>query len=288
LATFKWHPGQSQDLGRRSGPLGEKSAVGGLSDLLAACHYPHFTKVVAKLLPLIAFGHSHAHSLRRASSDPSIPRAMSVPVAGSRAFPGYLTHENRPISIVWDSIRTLVSQTGEKVVFGSAFFGNEHTRLGLAERSEPFELVHPTYPVLLEDRRRRIIPVAAIRAAISERLEPLKFLFEVLRRREEIATIMQFSSPPPTSSNARVETIVQSNGCEAGHPILRLKLWYCQQDVLQELCSEFDAILVEPPRSLLASGFLQEKYSRDGVHGTTQYGRSLLAMAHDILQERGL
>jgi hypothetical protein len=228
-------------------------------------------------------GHSHVWGLARAArqEDHALQGYnIRFPIAGSRSTPGGLMFTNATgQSVVNPLIATqiLPLQDDAAPIILSSLYGNGHFWIAASEDAEPFDIIHPECRERTPGERR-VMPSRLMVEFFKRTNAELLGLFAWLKRIGYDQVLQISSPPPPPEPGSAVVGKIGLRGGVVAHPLLVLKVWYCERDALREICAEAGAIFVDAPSAALVSGgFTRPDLLMDGMHGTAEYGSLALA-----------
>lgn len=170
--------------------------------------------------------------------------------------------------------------------------GNEHIALSVLQPRERFDFILGSEPELDLEPGAVILPEAAIRETMREKMAPTLTTIEAIRK-ETSAPIICLEPPPPLP-NSRIMQHPQEFFRKSFDPrrlsgdVFRYKMWRTQSALYREICMREDIAFVAVPAEFMApSGMLAEVvWGADASHANALFGRRMIQASAELIQSR--
>jgi hypothetical protein len=172
-----------------------------------------------------------------------------------------------------------------------SLLGAEPYLRGVINDPRPYDFVLPDRPELGLSPNTELIPYDPVAQRFRDELR-WQFDIVVSLREFRDLPLYHIEAPPPVADPKLMEPTVYGRirermeefGCPS--VTFRYKAWLLFAAMCKDICAELGLSYVEgPPESRDAQGFLAERYFKDGVHGTDEYG-SLIALGLEQAMQR--
>jgi len=170
--------------------------------------------------------------------------------------------------------------------------GNEHLALSVIQPREPVDFVLGENPDLPLDGRATIVPEAAVRETLREKMALSLGILAALRG----ATDMPFFclEPPPPLPDVRVLVYPQEFFRKAvdrnklSSELFRYKVWRVQSSLYRQLCASENFEFVGAPEQFVTPpGVLaEEAWGADASHANPLFGETMVRKAFGMMEAR--
>ena len=176
-------------------------------------------------------------------------------------------------------------------VIVSVLGGNEYNAIGLIEHTAPFDFILPGRVADIPGGDIHCLPYRVVEDVIRGWVHPwANFLCEL--RSVFRGSIVHLEAPPPIFCNKFIEDNLDVRNADRlkawgtciGRPVLRLKLWQCQANVVRALCTELTVDYLPVSDWALEDGaFLAERFRADATHANATYAEQRAGDLIDFL-----
>lgn len=208
--------------------------------------------------------------------DPELTPTLAEETASSRLNPRLrrIIEEERPDGIVL------------------SVGGNEHIALSVMQPKERFDFILGAEPELDLEPGAVVLPEAAVRETLRERMTPTLATIEAIRK--ETAAPLVCLEPPPPLPNSRIIQCPQEFFRRSFDPhrlsgdAFRYKMWRTQSALYREICMREDILFAAVPAEFVAaSGMLAEAvWGTDASHANALFGRRMIQAAAELFEPR--
>ncbi|MGD9543894.1 MAG: hypothetical protein AB7F41_09560 [Methylocystis sp.] len=208
--------------------------------------------------------------------DPEITPTLTEQGAASRLNPRLrqILDEERPDAIVL------------------SIGGNEHIALSVTQPKERFDFILGAEPDLDLESGAIVLPEAAIRETLREKMAPTLATIEAIR--SETAAPIVCLEPPPPLPNSRILECPQEFFRKSFDPrklsgeIFRYKMWRTQSAIYRDVCARADILFAPVPAEFIApSRVLAEAvWGADASHANALFGRRMIQRAGELVEPR--
>lgn len=231
---------------------------------------------------IILFGDSHSYAVQRAI-ERRVKKNIPVNIQVYR-----LLKQKGNIHIgdtTLDKFIDIAKSLRESDVIYSMIGGNQHAVISTIQHPMPFDFVGPSTSLEVTGEGMEIIPYHVIRNFFDEGVRRGDGLSIAALRSAVRAPVIHIIPPPPKRDNEHIRSHHESRFADDGiaelgvsPPMLRMKCWQLQTDLLQEFCSQIDVQTMLPPAEARdKDGFLlPEFYANDATHANPLYGELLM------------
>lgn len=248
---------------------------------------------------IIVYGHSHVWSVRRALrswQDPDLD--FEVPVCGTKELTGQLVYQDHKgadrLNPILAALINRYSGGDDEAEtwFVSMVQGNYYNQLGMFVEGSLFDFVlkgHAEYPLA---PGAVVLPVEAVREALSARMTGLKSYLPLMARSPFGSRLLVIGTPPPPASDELLAKTLEEQAQEdllVSPAFVRLKLWHLQNEIVQSYCDGNGVFYLrgDLPGTQSPEGFLLPKHVKDSVHANHFYSRKLLEGIQDYVLAQG-
>lgn len=248
---------------------------------------------------LFLFGQSHAWPLSSA-----LARKLYVPgngleiecgPIGSKAWRnGFVPHGDgvRIVHPAFDKWLNEHRNGDARLWLLSVMDGQASNRVALLREGAPFDFVHPEGKDLAENAY--FIPYDAVCSVVEKELKWLRAFLNALQQYPNVH-IIHLEGPRPSDNTKAIwesrELFLRGKSAEhvsVNDPNLRLKLWFVQSLLTQEICKSTGATYMTPPEEALDErGFLRQDLMVDAIHGNHEFGRMTLNKIEKFIKSAG-
>lgn len=170
--------------------------------------------------------------------------------------------------------------------------GNEHIALSVMQPKERFDFILGAEPELDLEPGAVVLPEAAVRETLRERMTPTLATIEAIRK--ETAAPLVCLEPPPPLPNSRIIQCPQEFFRRSFDPhrlsgdAFRYKMWRTQSALYRDICMREDILFAAVPAEFVAaSGMLAEAvWGADASHANALFGRRMIQAAAELLEPR--
>lgn len=183
--------------------------------------------------------------------------------------------------------RALLVNEYEYIVI--SVLGTANITFGLLEHEIPFDIHLPDIEHQVRGNDSYTIPYRLMWDLFENVFERNVIIGKL--RSAGLNNIIHISSPPPNQDNQLIRdttrryAVRKNKEIEVADPVLRLKLWKLEMDVLKQLCLDNGMqFLPVPGESQTPEGYLKmEYYGRDATHANGQYGELVLRQLEKMM-----
>ncbi|ULO22697.1 hypothetical protein [Methylocystis sp. SB2] len=170
--------------------------------------------------------------------------------------------------------------------------GNEHIALSVTQPKERFDFILGAEPELDLEQGAEVLPEAAIRETLREKMAPTLSTIEAIRN--ETAAPIVCLEPPPPFPNSRILECPQEFFRKSFDPkklsgeMFRYKMWRTQSALYREVCARADILFATVPTEFIApSGVLAKVvWGADASHANALFGRRMIQSAAELIEPR--
>lgn len=188
-------------------------------------------------------------------------------------------------------LRRIIEEEGPGAIVLSVG-GNEHIALSVVQPKERFDFILGSEPELELEPGAVVLPEAAIRETMREKMTPTLATIEAIRK--ETGAPIVCLEPPPPLPNSRIVQCPQEFFRRSFDPrslsgdIFRYKMWRTQSTLYREVCTREDICFAAVPAEFMApSGMLAEVvWGADASHANTLFGRRMIQAAAELFEPR--
>jgi hypothetical protein len=170
--------------------------------------------------------------------------------------------------------------------------GNEHIALSVLQPREPLDFILGENPDLPLAAGAAIVPEAAIRETVRERMATTIATLSALRRATSIPLFCL--EPPPPLPDARVLAYPKEffrkavDRAKLSSELFRYKIWRVQSAVYRSACAKEKIEFVSAPeRFISAPGVLaEEAWGADASHANPLFGEAMVRKAIELMEAR--
>lgn len=170
--------------------------------------------------------------------------------------------------------------------------GNEHIALSVTQPKERFDFILGAEPELDLEQGAEVLPEAAIRETLREKMAPTLSTIEAIRK--ETAAPIVCLEPPPPFPNSRILECPQEFFRKSFDPkkmsgeTFRYKMWRTQTALYREVCARAGILFAAVPTEFIApSGVLAEVvWGADASHANAFFGRRMIQSAAELIEPR--
>lgn len=182
---------------------------------------------------------------------------------------------------------------GEDAAFGLlSVGGNEHIAMSVVQSREPVDFVLGDDPDLPLAADASILPEAAVRETMREKMALTLGVLALLRRATSIPLFCL--EPPPPLPDARVLAYPKEFFRKAvdrgklSSELFRYKMWRVQSGLYRAVCARENIEFVAVPERFVAPpGVLaQEAWGADASHANQLFGEAMVAKAIEMMEAR--
>ncbi len=170
--------------------------------------------------------------------------------------------------------------------------GNEHIALSVTQPAERFDFILGAEPDLEVERGATLLPEAAIRETLREKMVPTLSVIEAIR--DEIDRPLVCLEPPPPLPNSQILAFPQEffrksfDQRKLSSELFRYKMWRTQSALYREICARCDIMFapaapefIEPPGVLARAA-----WGGDASHANALFGRRMIERAAELVASR--
>lgn len=249
-------------------------------------------------MKIIGLGHSHIVAIAKGCYELQ-HRGATI---GGQAFASsfiYLYDPNIMPTIVEDGgAPRLNPQLAEILAREGASFGllsvggNEHIAMSVVRPREPIDFVLGENPDLPLADAATVVPEAAIRETMREKMAPTLNTLTALRR--EISAPLFCLEPPPPLPDSRVLAYPKEffrKAVDRGKlstELFRYKMWRVQNGLYRAVCAKENIAFVGVPERFVTSpGVLaEEAWGADASHANPLFGEAMVGKAIELMEAR--
>jgi hypothetical protein len=170
--------------------------------------------------------------------------------------------------------------------------GNEHIALSVTQTNERFDFILGAEPELDLEPGAAILPEAAVRETLREKMTPTLATLEAIRK--ETGAPIVCIEPPPPLPNSRVAQCPQEffrrsfDLRKLSGDVFRYKMWRVQSALYREICMSENILFAAVPAEFMApSGMLAEfVWGADASHANALFGRRMIQAAVELFEPR--
>ena len=230
----------------------------------------------------LLFGDSHVYAVQRAIERRNA-KGLAVPLNAHRL----LKTKNDVVmgDTSFEEFLKLAGGLGTTDTVISMIGGNQHAVFSTIQHPQPFSFLMPGDTPDPADSALATIPYRALAVHFDNGIrgrdgKSLKALRDATRAR-----MIHLQPPPPKSDNQHIMRHHESNFANenitqlgVSPPVLRLKFWRLQSELLARLCAELGIEVLPPPAAALdPEGYLaHDCYANDATHANPAYGELVL------------
>ncbi|WP_442755963.1 hypothetical protein ACNHKD_04805 [Methylocystis sp. JAN1] len=170
--------------------------------------------------------------------------------------------------------------------------GNEHIAMSVVQPREPIDFVLGEDPDLPLSERASIVPEAAIRETMREKMASTLATLSALRRATPVPLFCL--EPPPPLPDARVLAYPKEffrkavDRAKLSSELFRYKMWRVQSALYRKVCAKEKIEFVSvPERFISAPGVLAEAaWGADASHANPLFGEAMVRKAIETMDAR--
>lgn len=136
----------------------------------------------------------------------------------------------------------------------------------------------------------KICPLGLVRSSFRNKLRQVFTIIKQFKL-EGYERLAFLSAPPPYSNNDEINSLYRAKRPSAElmnlvSPKKRLALYKIAEEVIDDFCKAENIVNIQVPEELCdESGFLSAQFSKDGIHASDDFSRSMIPIIQAGIQE---